>query len=336
MATLLTNATLIAGLNLPATILTALNAADKETYEPAANTFISALVNKICMQKVEVMEAIDNPFKKYDGEPITYGDTIENVGIEYSQGEVYDENAANPYEVKKPTNVKVQYASMNYKMIYWASVYKQQLRQAVLSEYGLMRIANGLVETLNTSKDGDEYQAQIAFLDNSAIYAKGIEELTKGSDDVATAKIVTKKIIDVVSDFKLPCADNNKLGFKLQKTSPNNCILVIKQSLLNSINTDFLTGVFNLSKVEIGANIIPIRDFKVTSVDSENKPISYGNDIDFIVLDSRGFDNHVALQEADTMYNGRNMCTNTFVHLWKVFGFKLWHNARAFKLVAAH
>ena len=333
-STVFTNATLVAGLDLPASILTDIATGDKETYVAASNTFLNSIVNKICMQKVEKMEAVDNPFLKFDGEPCEFGDTIENVGLQYIQGEVYDPNDTNPHAVKKPT-VMAEYATVNYKMKYYITTYEKQLRQACLSQSGLVSIMDNIVEMLSTSKDGDIYQAQIAFLDRADIYADGIESVTQGADEIATAKIACKKIVDVVTDFQHPCADNNKMHFKLQHSSPKSTILVIKQSLKNSIDMNYLTGLFNLQKVDMPTEIITVRDFYVTAVDENSQPIAQGVDMDFAILDSRGFDNHSVLEDAESIRNPGNMSTNTFLHKWKIFGFKKWHNARAFKLVAA-
>lgn len=335
--TLLTNATLVAGLNLPASILEGLKSNDREVYEKTSNEFLTALINKIAAQRVEAMERYSNPFKQYDGAPVAYGDTIENVGIGYIQGEVYDKNATDPYEIKTPTEIKTQYCSVNYKMVYPVTTYEQSLRHAVLSETGLMNILDSIVEMLDTSKSMDEYQAQVAFLNNPDIYAEGIKQLTypKGASAATIGKSYSDIIFRVSHDFKFPSSQNNAMGFKMQHSTINNLMICMKQDIKDSIDLDYLAGVFNLTKVQLEAKIETVRDFRVTSVDESNHPISKGADIDFIIFDTRGFDNHVNLEVTTSIYNPRNLAFNTFVHFWKIFGFKKWHNAKAYKFTEA-
>ena len=70
MSTILSNSEVIAELGLPADIGEQLQTAQGNDFEPVANTFLSALVNKICYQRVESF-AFSNPFKKYRTKYIT-------------------------------------------------------------------------------------------------------------------------------------------------------------------------------------------------------------------------------------------------------------------------
>lgn len=333
--TLFTNEELVAGLDLPKTILDDLKTNDADTYKNASNEYLNAVINKIGQQKVEVMESVDNPFLAFDGTPIAVGDTIETIGIGYIKGEVYNASDTNPFAINKPTEIKAQYASIKYKMMYFVTTYREDLRHAVLNEYGLVALLNTIVEALYISKDGDLLQAQIAFLDNAEIYANGIEEIVTGTGktEAEIAKAGFKKLVAVSHDFRHLSPNNNKMRFKMMSCPDKYQLIIAKQSRLDSIDIDYLSGLFNISKANLEARIIPVRDFKVTSVDSNNDPVAYGNDIDFVILDSRGFDNHVALDMSGSIFNIANLSTNTFYHIWRIFGFKKWHNARAFKVV---
>ena len=334
MKTALSNSQIVSAIGLPQEIVTALQTAQGDTFSAAANQFISALVNKIVYQKVENMK-FDNPFKKYDGYPITYGDTIENIFVDKAMGEKFNKDNTDPFAKVGPA-VKSLYASINYEMQYPVTIEDKLLRRCALNEYGFMNLINAILQSLVTGRSVDEYLATIIMLNNSEIYANGFEELdiTSASTDSAKMRLVTDKIVDVYTDFNLPSIDNNKSRV-LQVTSPENCLLIIKQTLLNKINLDFLVGAFNLSKVELVKKIIPVRSFMavVNTINGGTlTPGTTGDDIDFVILDERGFDNHVALQDGGSIYNPRGKYTNHFDNLWKIISFRYDFQARAFKL----
>lgn len=332
MATVLSNTTIVKSLGLPDDILTKLGTAQGTEFQALANQFIEALVNKIVYQKVDKME-FTNPFKKFEGYAVKYGDTIENIFTELPVGYAFDKDATDPFTKVIPS-VKVLYAVINYEMQYCVTIQDSLLRRAVLSEYGLMNLINYILNTLGDRKSIDEYQAVIYMLNNADIYADGFEELDVSAipTDTEKYKLITQKIIDTVTDFALPSPDNNKLGV-MNATKKSDVVLVIKQELLNHINLDFLAGVFNLEKVELVKNIIGVRDFRVVKPgSSEEEATAVGEDLAFVVLDQRGFDIHPALEDSGMIYNPRGKYTNHFTNDWKIIAYKYYFNARAFKL----
>lgn len=331
--TVLSNTEVVTSIGLPEDIVERLQTAQGDEFSATANQFLSALVNKIVYQKVEHM-TFDNPFKKYDGYPINYGDTIENVFVDKAMGQQYDKDATDPFARTIPA-VKSMYVSINYEMQYPLTIYDSLLRRATLNQYGFMNLVESMMASLVTARSVDEYLATIIMLNNSDIYANGFEELdVSGMDDTQKYAAITAKIIDVVTDFALPSVDNNKAGV-MQSTPGSRCLLVIKQEILNHINLDFLSGVFNLSKVDLIKNIIAIRSFQavVNTLDGTTlTPGVTGDDIDFVILDERGFDCHVALEDGGFIYNPRGKYTNHFTNLWKIISYRWDHQARAFKL----
>lgn len=334
--TLLTNGELVSALGLPEDILTKLATEEGTSFTATANQFIEALVNKIVYQKVDKM-TFNNPFQKFEGYKVSFGDTIENIFVDLPEGYTFDKDSTNPFE-KFVSNVKTLYASINFEMQYPLTIQDALLRRAVLREYGLMDLISNLISSLGTRKSIDEYQATVYMLNNKDIYAGGFETLDVSSEqtEVGKYKAITQKIIDVVTDFALPCKDNNKLGV-MNSTPKNRALLVIKQEVLNHINLDYLAGVFNLEKVELIKNIIPVRSFQVikpgdSTADPVVDPSAAGEDLDFVILDTEGFDIHPALQDSGMIYNPRGKYTNHFTNDWMIIAYKYYFNARAFKV----
>lgn len=332
--TILSNEQVVTAIGLPSDVITKLQTAQGDEFSATANQFLSALVNKICYQKVENMR-FDNPFKKYDGYPINYGETIENVYIDKAMGEQFNKDATDPFAKVSP-NVKSLYVSINYEMQYPITIQDTLIRRCALNEYGFMRLIDAILGSMITGRSVDEYLATIIMLNNSDIYAKGFEEIDVSSLTTEKEKmaLVTKTLVNVYHDFALPSVDNNKLGV-LNVTNPENTLLVIKQSVLDSIDLDYLTGLFNLSKVDMMKKIIPVRSFQavVNTLNGQTlTPGVNGDDIDFVILDERGFDCHVALEDGGFIYNPRGKYTNHFSNLWKVISYRQDFQARAFKI----
>lgn len=332
----LSNSEIVKALGLPKDIITRLQTEQGDTFSATANQFISALVNKIVYSKVDKME-FANPFKKFESFPVRYGDTIENIFVECPVGYTFDKDATDPFTKVVP-NVKVLYASINYEMQYCNTIQDTLLRRAALNEFGFMQLIENILASMGTRKSVDEYTATLNMLNNADLYADGIETVDCSTELSASEvyKKVTQKIVDTVTDFSIPCASNNKLKV-LNVTAKSDVLLIIKQPLLNHINLDYLAGVFNLSKVDLIGQIIPVRSFKVVqdNVDSEQPsadPTAVGEDIDFVVMDRKCFDIHTALEDSGMIYNPKGKYTNHYTNSWKIISFKYFHNARAFKV----
>ena len=338
--TILSNSEIIAELGLPADIGTQLRTAQGNDFEPVANTFLSALVNKICYQRVESM-TFSNPFKKYDGFRIDYGETIENIyvdtilGYKFSDGKTAPEGYESPFK-RAGNNVISAYVSINYEMQYEVTVEYAILKRAVLNEYGFSSLADAIINAMVQRRSIDEYLATIIMLNNSDLYANGFETLDVSalSTDAEKYGAIAKKMVDVATDMALPSISNNKAGV-LTATPKDRLLMVVKQEVLNHINMDFLSGVFNMSKIELIKKIIPVRSFMAivnTANGDDLTPGVLGDDIDFILIDEKGFDNHVALQDGGNIHNIRNKYVNHYDNLWKIISYRKDFQARAFKV----
>ena len=327
----LSNSEVVAALVLPSDICTRLATEQGTTFTATANEFISTLINKIVYSKVDKME-FSNPFKKYESFPVKYGDTIENIFTELPVGYTFNKDATDPFAKVIPT-VKVLYATINYEMQYCTTIQDSLLRRAALSEFGFMQLIESILANMGVAKSVDEYTATIKMLNNADLYANGFEtlDLSSSSSETETYKAITQKIVDVCTDFAIPCKDNNKLKV-LTVSAKKDIVLVIKQTILNHINLDYLAGVFNLSKVDLIANIIPVRSFQTIKDNGSSPATVEGEDLDFVILDAKGFDIHPALEDSGIIYNPKGKYTNHYTNSWKIISYKYFHNARAFKV----
>lgn len=330
------NGRLMNSLGLPSDTLTKLQTAEPQTFTQTKNAFLTALFNKISLMVVDTLQ-FNDPFGKWYGQPINYGDTIENIYVDVPTGYDYNANKDVSPFVKAPAEVKTLYLSINYQMQYETTITDVEIRRAVFTPNGLMNLVTKIMSTMPTASMGNRYFATIGMLATPGIYAKGVESVTYATgNDEDLAKKATKAIIDCARSMSYLNKTNNKLKV-MQNTPRDKLILVIKGSVLDKINLDYLTGVFNLSKVDLLTRIVDIETFSVTYIDNTTgSPVekTKESDIDFVLIDERGLDLHMALQDAGMIYNPRDLSTNHYYNEWALLGYKYWFNARAFKLTA--
>lgn len=334
----------ITGLGLPQSIVDDIMSNESDVYVPAMNRYLTAVVNKISRTIIE-NATIFNPFKRFTGFDIEYGDTVENIFVDVPTGYKYNPQQTDPFKINKPT-VYSLYVTINDERQYFVTVYLQDVRRAVKSQAGYNALVDKIVASLGKAAEMDDYFAVIALLNNADMYENSsvvgstntIETVnTHGLTAKQVAEKVTKLIVKA-KDMTLPTSTANVKGV-LNPSSREDLVLIIKHELLESIDLDFLSGVYNLSKVDLLKNIIEVEDFKykvntygadgITVISSQTK----GDGLDFAIVDSRGFDFHKALDDSGYIYNPANKASNYFLNDWNMWGFKTWHNARAYKLV---
>lgn len=342
----LTNPEVVDYLGLPKDVLDKLGVAQGEEFQAVKNQFLNEIINKICYQVVDKF-GWENPFKKFDGFPVNYGDTIENIFVELPEGYEFDKDATNPFG-KAKNKIKTTYASINYEMQYKITIEDSLLRRAVLNEYGFMNIINSILQSMTTAKNVDEYFATIRMLNNPELYGNSTVdttdpdapvysfaeiELDTTATDSERAKVITEQIIDDYTKMTLPKNTMNALKV-MNASNKENLLLIIRRDVLNSINIDFLSGVFNLSKTELLSRIMTVDSFKTKYYDeATEQSVEVGEELGYMIVDTRAFDNHVALQDGGLIYNPQGKYTNHFLNLWKIISFKRWYNAVAYKLV---
>lgn len=324
----MTNEEIINGLSLPADVVQGLASSETEIYNQTMNAFLPQVLNKIVYQRLFKMSDWENPFKKFDGFNIEYGDTIENIYTQLPQGYKFNRNATDPF-TKVSSEVKTLYATINYEMQYCVTIERDHIRRMVLGPDGLQKVIDYLLSNVKISMDLDEYEAQLRYLNNPDLYAGGFRTLdlsTVTTKQEAGEKLMLS-IMNIAKDMRIPTTAYNKLGVK-NTTSDENLLLVVKANIINNLDFKYLTGLFNLDKAQFIKDRIEVRTFKITDADGTE----YGEDIDFLLLDKRGFDNHVALRDGGNIYNPKGRYTNSFTDLWKIFGYKNFFNALAFKI----
>lgn len=328
----MTNEEIIAVLGLPNSVITALqdDSVDTTTYQANMNQFLNNVVNKIAYQRIYAMKSFKNPFGRFKSYPVEWGDTIENLYVELPTGYKYNKDATDPFTKSNPS-VKAFYNQINSEMQYCVTIQRDLMRRAFLRANGLQSIIDVIIKQLTVAMEIDEYKSQLTVLNNANAFANGFE--TFNADQYSTAEdaaqALTLKIADLVDDMTVaPSTAHNKAGVETI-SNKEDLILVIKPEIMQRINFEYLTGVFNLSKVELVNNIIKVPTFMTG--DTTNTQ-TVGQDVDFMLLDKDIFENHQVLRDGGAIYNPKGRYVNHFTDNWNLFGLKTFVNAHAFKI----
>lgn len=342
----LSNTQVLEAIGINSDIVDQLKTLQGNQFGAKANEFLTALVNKIVYQRILDMD-FANPFSKYDGFPIEYGDTIENIYVSTVKGYKFDKDADDPFKKVNP-NVISAYVSINFEVQYCVTIQDVLIRRACLGPYGMSSLIEKILRSLMLSMQIDEYLANLIMLNNAELYSNSTSSTEGGVTTYAVEEIdvsalssntekyaaIATKMIEVYKDMTLPSPDHNKRGV-MAVSKKSDLLVIAKQSLINHIDLDYLAGVYNLNKVDLLSSILEVRSFRVVINDVDSEPIASsldGDDIEFVILDTRGFDNHQALQDSGMIYNPKGKYTNHFLNNWKILSFRTDCQAAAFKV----
>jgi len=108
------------------------------------------------------------------------------------------------------------------------------------------------------------------------------------------------------------------------RSRPEDILIITKPDVLETINVDYLAGVFNLSKGEITGRIIEVPDdYGFGSYDINKNWLA-------IVLDKRFFRIYPTLYEGSSILNPASLVTNTFLTTEWVFSYGTFFNGVVF------
>lgn len=264
----------------------------------------------------------DNPFADLYREKLEVGMSVEDLYVDLITGSVpaWDDDGSVALSRVKP-NVTALYHTQNYEMQYKVSESYAQMKEAFLSMGTLDSMKNRILGTLKSSSEYDLYLETLELISTSVM--KGAMNIIKAPSYLSSSTIPTflKLLKDTVDDMQMMGNKYNYYGFTT-KTKPEDLIIITKPKYLNTIDVDYLAGVFNLSKAEITDKIIKVpNDYGFGILDREYPDCIYA-----IICDKRMFRIFPTLHEGGSIYNPAGLFTNVFLTLQYIFSFGLFFN----------
>lgn len=309
------------------------------TFQPLANAFLSALVNRIGRVIIN-SKLYSNPWAGFKRGLLEYGETIEELFVNIVQAQDFDpETAENEVFKRKIPDVRSAFHTMNYQKFYKTTVNNDQLRQAFLSFEGISDLIEKITEALYTSANYDEYLVMKYMLcyamEHGAFHPVTIAQPTAtNSNSVVTTLKATSEKLQFLS------ADYNQAGV-YNHTPKGDQYFIMTADFSSIVDVETLARAFNIDKVTLMGHTVIIDQFTFTTSETARLQELLGTqytalttslfadvpcvcvDRDFFMI----FDNYQNMTE---QYNGEGLYWNYWLHQWKTFSTSPFANAVIF------
>lgn len=279
-------------------------------YQPNTYAELGDMIGKIAYQFIRQIEAKD-PLSIFDKMPITNGDTIEQAVIKLVESQAYDKTGANALKRDTAVKMAVRYFNNWERRKYKTTVDISELRKALVSSSSAEAVASNLVSVLSQSRIDEKFQnvkkllkwgTTAGSLGSGTSVLKDVGAVNKGADGSVDYKGILKKIKDTVKGMTFVNTTFNTAGLR-RRTMLEDIVIVAPYTIINAIDVDELSGVFNLSKAEI-------RD-RLVEIDSDDTYI--------YIVDKNAILDFTRLYEMANEKNADGLFYNYYLHVEDLF-----------------
>lgn len=293
-----------------------------QTYTVLYNEFCDALVNKIGKTILET-KLFKNRLARFKSGTITTAQDVEEIFIEMAKAEgSYDKTGPNPLGRRNPPDVKAIYHRLNRQDYYAISIGDIDFARVFRSEATLDSFISGLINSVYSGANYDEYQAMKNVLTTYTGYCQyDVANDVQAPSKEEFCKRFVKTVRKASQDMTFASKEYNKAGV-MTWTPVENQVLLVHKDVLAEVDVEVLAKAFNMGKTDIQVDIIPMEDF---GKDTETYALLI--DKDFL----RIWD---TLSHMETQRNAQGLFTNYFYHVHQILSASTFKNAIRFKAVA--
>ncbi len=308
------------------------------------NEFLNALVNRIGRVLI-TSKTYYNPWTFFKKGMLELGETVEEIFVAIAQPFDFDVDTSETELFKREIpDVKATFHVMNYQKFYKATVTQVQLRQAFLSWQGITDLIAGIVNSMYTASNYDE------FLTMKYLIAK--RALSGEMYPVEIATVSTANMNQIVSTIKGMSTKFEFMGSEYNLAGVENYVMKDSQYLLiNStfdatMDVEVLATAFNMDKAQFSGRRVLVDTFSFSDKEVARLGTLFANDamyeefsedelallesIPCILLDKEWFMIFDNLQQFTENYNGQGLYWNYFYHVWKTFSTSPYANNALF------
>lgn len=312
------------------------------------NEFLSVLWNRIAFALV-TSKIYRNHFAWAKKGLINYGETVEEIFVNLVKVEDYPgDSFANEAEAllsRRIPDVRAAFHPLNYKKVYAVTTQKQDLRQAFLSENGVIDLIEKIIQAIYKSAAYDEEQCFKYLLGlhivNGHLYP--VEVNLAGSDEDAESKAAAVQIKALSNKLEFLSDTYNLAGVKTN-TPKEDQYLIMNADFEAAQGVRVLAYAFNRNDAEYHGHTAIIDSFgdidatrigEIFANDSTYQALTDAQltalkaipcvlvDKDFFMI----FDNEL---ESSEVWNARKLYMNHFYHTWRTYSISPFMNAIVF------
>jgi hypothetical protein len=237
------------------------------------NEFITSLVNKVAFSQI-MSKMYTNPLQKLKSVGVPYGSTIEEIFINPATDLGFQTDGTYLLTNKTPDG-KTAYYGQNRKGFYMHSIREVDLQQAFRSEQAFMSMYNGIVSSLFSGDNIDEFLITKQMLG----LAVDNDTITRIDCDLTQPKEVAKAISNLSKTFSFPSTQfsgYNKVnataitaGEKACNTFcyPKDQCLILRADAQTEIDYEVLATMFHMEIAKLEAMTILVDNIPSTEFD---------------------------------------------------------------------
>lgn len=288
-----------------------------------ANEYLSALVGRIFYAHIHEY-SLNNKFAEFKRGFVEYGRTMEEIGVDIINAEMYDPETAETTVWKRNIPpVSAIFHTINRVNFYTVTLENELLRRAFVDGNAMTRLANQIINTLYNSDNYDEWlifkNLFSAYNAAQLFYPVVITEPTNAD----TAKTFIQQVRATITSIGLPSRKYNSLGL-MRDSRPEDLVLFMKPELEALVDVEVLAAAFNMSKAEFLARRVVIDDFGTGT-----------DDIQAVLVDRNWFVQYDTVFRTEEIYNPKGMYWNIFLHHHGIYSTSRFAPAVAFTTKAS-
>lgn len=309
------------------------------TFQPLANAFLSALVNRIGRVIIN-SKMYSNPWAGFKRGLLEYGETIEELFVNIVQAQDFDpETAENEVFKREIPDVRSAFHTMNYQKFYKTTVSNDQLRQAFLSFEGISDLIGKITEALYTSANYDEYLVMKYMLCYAMVHG-AFHPVTIAQPTAANSNSVVTTLKATSEKLQFLSADYNQAGV-YNHTPKGDQYFIMTADFSSIVDVETLARAFNIDKVTLMGHTVIIDQFTFTTSETTRLQELLGTqytalttslfeDVPCVCVDRDFFMIFDNFQNMTEQYNGEGLYWNYWLHQWKTFSTSPFANAVIF------
>lgn len=280
-----------------------------------ANQFLNVLVNRIA-RVIITSRLYENPLAVFKKGTEKYGDIVEEIFVNIANAHEFDPQIAENEVYKRVIpDVGAVFHRMNSQLFYKVTIAEEQLAKAFVTEQGMRTLIAGIVDSLYSGANYDE------FVSMKNIFAESKDEMYYIKTDAPS----TSNIHNIVTNFK--SASNlmefmsdsyNAVGVK-NFTPKDRQVLFLRADIDAIMDVNVLASAFNMDRAEfLGRKIL------VDNFGAENPDVyAVLCDDEFLMVVNN-------LDKFTEQYNAQGLYWNYFWHVWRTYSRSPFSNCIAF------
>lgn len=308
-------------------------------YPAMANQFLSALINRIALVKVN-SATFNNAYAELKKGMLEYGETVEEVfvGIAKAREFSVEKAAAREFQRTMP-DVRSAFHIMNWRVQYPVTIQNDDLKMAFLSINGVQDLIARIVDQVYTAAEYDEFLL-FKYLIIKAVAHGQMKPVNFDSGDIKNAAVAFRGTSNLLTFMK---KEFNASG--VTTATPKADQYIFMDANFNAqFDVNVLASAFNMEKADFMGRLKLIDDF--TTFDNDRFDTIRGNsdmiesvtaeelaamaNVKAVLVDKEWFQVYDNLNKFTEVYVSSGLYWNYNYHVWKTVSSSPFSNAVAF------